>query len=992
MKFDLSKPKVTIAMPVYNGGRYFPLAVESALAQSYDNIEIVICNDGSDDGGFTDRYCQRITATHPDKVRYIKQENGGVAAALNTILDNATGDIFTWLSHDDLFLPDKIRKQVEFHAQIGNTDASLFSNYALINSSGVPYVMLQFTADKLIDGGATSLPRGMINGCTVYVPMHVMRDVGHFEVHRRNSQDYAFWNELLKTYDFYFQPECLVLYRIHPGQGTQTAAATMEGDILWKEMIDSRSHMATIQPWGSMRAFLLEISEFLEKTPYTKAARFAKEKLAESLTQMPLVSVVMPVFNEPSTTIRSVHSVLNQTYQNFELIVVDDGSTADMSTLVALCASDQRIRYVRQDNTGPAGARNHGLHLTRGDYICFIDADDTFLPEKIERQVAAMMQEGAIVSHTSYYVYFPAASQARGVVSSGRTTGNVYPEIIGMCPVATPTVMLNRLAIDSGHRFPEDRQLAEDINLWVDLALEYEFLGIDECLSEIEWSVTSAALRVDKAAQGLRTAYESFRKHPVHSQQMEELEKTLGETKRLERHAAAIANQVADPGPMEYFLEEMVRESISDTVVRRLRGTRESSQATFRQSDFLSVSEHDAFSRIKEACGDRTCLFITNLEGGGVARHTRDLAAMLRSEGIQVLAAKVDPFRKILCFGFLGDIIEDMCPVDLSDGPSLMAEVLRNLRIEFAHIHGLVGLTLESIESLYLSLLEADVPYYYTCHDYTAISPRLHLSGPDGEYVGRLSDDDENRIIARTAAHFGRPDIQSWRQLFSRILRSATSVIAPSHDVIQRVGEFYPDVDFWLRPHDMLDGPDSKSGALDHPIRVGVIGPLGAHKGSNRLVKLADYCACHEPDFSFFVYGVTDRDKDLKERKNVTVLGEYLENTFQDMFFRFGADAFFFPGTIPETFSYRLSEALDQKLPVIAFDIGAIGERLRVSNLGHLLPIESADTYYQIATTIRTAVETMNERGRSVRTRKSSFSSYYTPVEGALKKGRLATL
>lgn len=103
----------------------------------------------------------------------------------------------------------------------------------------------------------------------------------------------------------------------------------------------------------------------------------------------PKVSVVIAAYNRPDYLQAALNSVLNQTYENFEIIVVDDGSETDLSGIVESCSVD--VRYVRQsENGGPSRARNRGVALADGAYVAFLDDDDEWLPSKLERQVAAM--------------------------------------------------------------------------------------------------------------------------------------------------------------------------------------------------------------------------------------------------------------------------------------------------------------------------------------------------------------------------------------------------------------------------------------------------------------------------------------------------------------------------------------------------------------------------------------------------------------------------
>lgn len=99
---------VSIIIPVYNGSNYLKEAIESALNQSYKNIEIIVVNDGSTDGGET----ERIAKEYGDRIKYFHKSNGGVSTALNYGVQKASGEIISWLSHDDLFSTDKTKNQM----------------------------------------------------------------------------------------------------------------------------------------------------------------------------------------------------------------------------------------------------------------------------------------------------------------------------------------------------------------------------------------------------------------------------------------------------------------------------------------------------------------------------------------------------------------------------------------------------------------------------------------------------------------------------------------------------------------------------------------------------------------------------------------------------------------------------------------------------------------------------------------------------------------
>ena len=123
-------PKVSIVIPVYNGANFLTEAIDSALSQSYRNIEIIVINDGSDDGNETDK----IARSYGDTIQYYHKKNGGVASALNLGIQKMTGDYFSWLSHDDVYDNKKIGTQIDYLKKRGSKEIITFSNFKQIDS------------------------------------------------------------------------------------------------------------------------------------------------------------------------------------------------------------------------------------------------------------------------------------------------------------------------------------------------------------------------------------------------------------------------------------------------------------------------------------------------------------------------------------------------------------------------------------------------------------------------------------------------------------------------------------------------------------------------------------------------------------------------------------------------------------------------------------------------------------------------------------------
>jgi glycosyltransferase involved in cell wall biosynthesis len=514
-------------MPVYNGGKYFRLALRSALAQTHDNTEIIVVNDGSTDGGETDS----IAREHAGQIKYIVQENRGVGGALNTGVANMSGDFFAWLSHDDLHLPHKTASQLNYFERLAKRDAILFSDYELIGPNNESIATARWSRAQFIKTPMLPLFRGMINGCTILIPRRILTEFGPFNERLRHAQDYDLWNRMLARYDFFHQPEVLVQYRLHPGQDSKKPDVAVECDALWIRMTEDRTEAEMVAMAGSSRCFLSELAQFLDETPYKGAAHYVHER-ARTVVAETLVSIVIPFYNECDLACRALRSVLGQSQPAIEVIMVDDGSTESLSQIESLIDEDKRVRLLRQPNAGPGAARNRGMKSARGCYIAFLDADDLFLPIKIQRQLELMQQSGSLVSHTSYYVRFPERGPELGLVDSGRFSGSVYPAIIGGCPISTTTVMLHRTLVSAGFEFPESYRVGEDVLAYIELARTHEILGIPEPLSIMEWSATSAAINLERSLFGLSNivnALEQHQEHRIHTAQISALKSAIVE-------------------------------------------------------------------------------------------------------------------------------------------------------------------------------------------------------------------------------------------------------------------------------------------------------------------------------------------------------------------------------------------------------------------------------------------------------------------------------
>lgn len=208
-------PKLSIVIPFY-ADPYVPIAVQSALDQTYPNTEIVIVNDGSP----SHEHLLTPYLSNPSIV-YHKKANGGTASALNTGIRAATGDYVAWLSSDDYFYPWKLARQMAYmiprHARIS------YSNYDLIDEHGtVTQHWAGLTFSTYPEFCRTFLTGNPINGCTVIAQKKLLQEVGLFDEGLPYTHDYDLWFRIiLAGIDFHYVHEPLIQYRVHSGMGTK---------------------------------------------------------------------------------------------------------------------------------------------------------------------------------------------------------------------------------------------------------------------------------------------------------------------------------------------------------------------------------------------------------------------------------------------------------------------------------------------------------------------------------------------------------------------------------------------------------------------------------------------------------------------------------------------------------------------------------------------------------------------------------------------------
>ncbi len=271
-----NKPKVSIIIPVFNGSNYVKEAIDSALNQTYKNIEVIVVNDGSNDKGKTRKICKK----YGERIRYFEKENGGVSSALNYGIRKMKGEYFSWLSHDDRYYPYKIEKQINNLKKYPN-NTILYSNYDVMDIDSYVFATSIFDHEELKEKKEYSLLLGKINGLSLLIPKKLFYEISFFDENLKCTQDYDLWLKFIKSgYKFIHMKEVLVTTRLHKNQTTNTSPLMKkEGNELWIKLVEFPTDKRKKELEGSIYDYYKRMFTYLINTPYDKAIKYTEEKM-----------------------------------------------------------------------------------------------------------------------------------------------------------------------------------------------------------------------------------------------------------------------------------------------------------------------------------------------------------------------------------------------------------------------------------------------------------------------------------------------------------------------------------------------------------------------------------------------------------------------------------------------------------------------------------------------------------------------------------------
>lgn len=212
------------------------------------------------------------------------------------------------------------------------------------------------------------------------------------------------------------------------------------------------------------------------------------------------VSVIIPFYSNIEWLEEAIESVLNQTFSDYEIIIVNDGSPERDDHFISKYHNHNKVNYFKTENRGPAHARNFGINKANGEYLAFLDSDDLWLNEKLEKQVKLMDDQQLNWSHTKYSVFDEVSNKEERVyheIHNEDFKGIVYPECLTKLHIGTPCVMIRRSYILENEfiRFSEKMRFGQDGYFWILMGVKNELGYLDENLTLVRRAGANAVQR-----------------------------------------------------------------------------------------------------------------------------------------------------------------------------------------------------------------------------------------------------------------------------------------------------------------------------------------------------------------------------------------------------------------------------------------------------------------------------------------------------------------
>lgn len=473
-------PKVSVLMSVYNGETYLERSIESILSQTYRDFEFLIINDAS-----TDSTKDILENVHDPRIKVITNSvNIGLTKSLNKGIGIARGQYIARMDADDLSLPYRFEIQVGFLDKHPDY-AVLGSSYLLIDQEGRTVSLVKVPVDDS-QIRESLLKQNCFGHGSVMMRREAVQQVGGYDERFKYSQDYDLWLKIVEAFKVSNIEQALYCWRV------------------------SNDSLSKMNEW--------------EQKYYASLARFEanRRKNTNNITKepTPTVSVIIPTYNRSDSLTETIQSVVDQTYNHLEVIVINDGGV-DVSNIINQFRTKRELKYIKHDhNKGLPAARNTGIRFARGKYIAYLDDDDVFYPWHLEVLVDFLENNDYKVAFTEACRAYQVKEHERYIITKRDipySTDFDEDQILINNLIPVLCVMHEKSCLDEVGLFDENLTSHEDWDLWIRMSRKFRFAHIEDLTCEFRWREDRTTMSSEKREDFLWTMETIHAKYLIYS-------------------------------------------------------------------------------------------------------------------------------------------------------------------------------------------------------------------------------------------------------------------------------------------------------------------------------------------------------------------------------------------------------------------------------------------------------------------------------------------
>jgi len=524
--------KLSVLIPTYNHESYIEDALQGVLIQKTDfDFEILIGEDESSDR--TREICISYAKRHPKKIRlflnerknviYIQGKPTGRRNLIN-LHKEADGEFIALCEGDDYWTnPHKLQRQVNFlesrpdyaicfHPVNWLKEGRLFTSNRIPLSSREYYTAEDLFANDNFIRTCSVVYRNKFRGKFPEWLYEV--PYGDVAIHILNSQygKIGLINSIMAVYRVHkggiYSGENKIVNWLKSIQTYETIASRLG------YVTESSYHKGVARIYYSIASETKQLADayFINKNEDISNMRLDRSIQCQLL---PAISVIMPTYNRPSMLAESIDSVLNQTYKDFELIIVNDAGVEVLDVIEKF--KDRRIKYYRHErNQGLAAARNTGIINSRGKYICYLDDDDIYYNDHLEKLLTVLKTTDAKIAYTNAHRAHQKKIGDKYVITHrdlpfNNDFDNELIFLYNLTPVLC--IMHSKSCIEEVGLFDESFSSHEDWDLWIRMSRKYHFQHIDRVTAEFRWRNDGSSMSSGRRRDMIRTLAKIYQKH-----------------------------------------------------------------------------------------------------------------------------------------------------------------------------------------------------------------------------------------------------------------------------------------------------------------------------------------------------------------------------------------------------------------------------------------------------------------------------------------------